>query len=327
MKFLKIIAVLLLTALPSFASTPNVQGRWEFATLSGDTPTQLNSSGQSTLSTYLLQSGSTITNVVANTTTNYLDDVYSYNNSVITGTAHSNGTVTLQLVITNPDHTTVTFNYSGTVGTYTQHGANATTLTGSYTSTGRYTTGGNFVATYFPDFSGSTYSGSLDGPDQGSGPTQVPASFFIQTKADHTLAISNLVLGAPLAACFAPPFHVINDPNYPLVPTAASGVGLSIYLQDSVGGQIWFNAFSTLQNPDSLGNPVPAALDEVYDSQSYPNSGLGNLGTNNQYEVYYGITTNNSCNGLGGGDAPFTPVPDKHNHGKHEPRKHHGDRR
>lgn len=326
---LLVVALLFAVFIPSAFAQTNIQGRWEFATLSGDTPTQLNQMGQSTLSTYLVQSGSNVTNLPAVTTDNYLDDSYAYNNDVITGTAHSgsNG-IQLKLVITNPDGSKVTFNYSGTVGTYTQHGANATTITGTYTSNGRYTTGGNFVATFFPDFPGSTYSGSLDGPDTGTGPTQVPASFYIKTNADHSISISNLTLGAPLAACFTPPFHVINDPNFPLSQTSAVGVSMQIYLQDSVGGQIWFNSFSTLQNADSLGNPMPAALDEVYgDGQPYPNSGLSYVGTNSQYEVYYGITTNNSCNGLGGGDAPFVQTPEKHKREKNEPRKHHGDRR
>lgn len=311
------------------ASTPNVQGRWEFVTLTGDTPTQMNQSGQSTLSTYLLQNGSTITNLPALTSDAYMDDVYCYNNDVITGTANSNGTVTLKLVITNPDNSKVTMNFTGTVGAYTQHGAEATTITGTYTSNGKYTTGGNFVATFFPDFTGVTYSGTLDGPDTGTGPTQVPASFTIQTKADHTLSITNVNIGAPLNACFTPPFHVINDPNFPLAPTSAAGILMDIYLQDSVGGQIWFNSFSTLQATDALGNPISAALDELYgDGQPYPSTGQGYVGTNTQYEVYYGITTNNSCNGLGGGDAPFVAQPTRH--GRHqgdEPRKHRGHRR
>lgn len=314
--FLATLALGLLATIAS-ASTPNVQGRWEFVTLTGDTPTQLNQAGQSTLSTYLLQSGSTITNIEANTTDTYMDDVNSYNNDVITGTAHSTGVVNLTLVITNSPSSKVTINFTGTVSNYTQHGANATVMTGTYTSNGQYTTGGNFVATYFPDFTGATYSGTLDGPDTGSGPTQVSASFSIQTKSDHTLSIGNFTLGEPLAACFVPPFHVINDPNYPLSQTSATGVNFQVYLQDSVGGQIWMNAYSILSD-----GVTPAALDyESAPGVSYPTSNLGAVGTNNTYEVFYGITTNNSCNGLGGGDAPFQAQVPKHK--REEKRLHH----
>ena len=309
--FATLVMALFMSLAPARAATPQVQGRWEFVTLTGDTSAQLNNSGQSVMSTYLLQSGSAITNIVPLTTDAYLDDQVGYNNDVITGTANNNGTVTLKLVITNSPTNKVTLNFTGTVSTYTQHGANATVLTGTYTSDGQYTTGGNFVATFFPDFTGQAYSGALDGPDTGSGPVEVPASFTMAMNADHTLKVTNFTVSAPLAACFVPPFHTINDPNYPAIPTNASGMGISIYLQDSVGGKIWLNGYSILADGKNT-----AALDEVYgDGTAYPNNGLGAVGTNNTYEVYYGITTNNSCNGLGGGDAPFQVQIPKHHRG------------
>lgn len=324
MKFRTAIAALVLSMLATFASasTPNVQGRWEFVTLTGDTPAQLNQSGQSVLSTYLLQSGSTITNIKNVTTDYFLDDQIGYNTVVITGTANSNNTVSLKVVFNNSATDKPTFNYTGTYSTSSGY----TKLTGTYTSTGQYTTGGNFVATFFPDFNGQTYSGSLDGPDTGSGPVEVPASFTMAMNADHTLKVTNFQVSAPLAACFVPPFHTINDPDprFSQIPTNASGVSISIYLQDSVGGQIWLNGYSILSDGKNT-----AALDELYgDGTAYPTSGLGSVGTNDRYEVYYGISTNNSCNGYGGGDAPFVPTVEKnHRHERSDnDRRHHGRR-
>jgi len=303
------------------ASTPNVQGRWEFVTLTGDTPTQLNQSGQSVLSTYLLQSGSTITNIKNVTTDFFLDDAVGYNTVVITGTANLNGTVNLTVVFNNSATNKPTLNYTGTYSTSSGY----TKLTGSFTSTGQYTTNGTFVATFFPDFTGQSYSGALDGPDTGSGPTEVPASFTMAMNSDHTLKVTNFQVSAPLAACFVPPFHTINDPDprFSGTPTNASGVSISIYLEDTVGGKIWLNGYSILGDGKNT-----AAFGELYgDGTAYPTTGLGSVGTNNTYEVYYGITTNNSCNGLGGGDAPFqVQVPRTHRHvdGDHDrDRRHH----
>ena len=309
MKFLKAIAILLLAAIPSFASVPNVQGRFEFVTLSGDSPTQISEMGQSSISTYLLQNGNTITNIPSITTDTLLDDGFSYNNDIASGTVNSSGKVTLTFTITNLDKSKIVLVYTGTLGTYSSHGADATVINGTYTSTGRYTTGGSFVATFFPDFTGVTYSGSLDSPDvAGSGgPSEVPASFSILTNADHSVTISNFQVSAPLKSCFVPPFHTINSPDFPLFFTNASGVGLSVYLQDSVGNHIWLNAYSTLQDGENS-----AALDELFDGSSYPNSQLGNVGTNNLIYVSYGITSNNSCNGYGGGDTPFHVESKKH---------------
>jgi len=321
-----VFAILLLSAIAVHAQTFQ-SGRFEFVTNSGDTTAQL-ASGQSTLSTYLILNGTQITNNAAITTDTYLDDTVNYNNDVITGSTSNGGrNVSLKLVITNSASNKVTINFSGSLSTYTSHGADATIISGTFTSNGTYTANGTFTATYFPPFTGSTYSGSLDAPDSGSGPVAVPASFTIATGSNGALTITNFTVSAPLASCFVGPFHEIADPNFPLFITSASGMGLNIYLQDTKGTTIWLNAYSILGNNDSDGNPVPAALDEkVGDGTNYPSSGLGNLGTNSTYEVFYGIS-GGSCDGFGGGDSPFQAVPEKGK--KHDkPRHEHGrDRR
>ena len=47
--------------------TANVQGRWSFVITSGDGPQQLADWGQSSIDTYILQSGSTLSNVAPET--------------------------------------------------------------------------------------------------------------------------------------------------------------------------------------------------------------------------------------------------------------------
>ncbi len=308
----KIFAIAVLALLGTAASAQTFKsGRYEFATTTGDTSAQLSDSGQCTISTYLILIGTSITNDVTITTDTFLDDVVNYNNDVITGSTSNGGKdVSLKLVITNSATNKVTLNYTGTMSTVD----GATVITGSFTSNGEYTGNGTFAATYFPDFSGQKYSGTLDGPDNGGVATNATTSFNIATNSDHSVTVTNFQVGPPLTACFTPPFHTIPDPNQPLFVTAASGVALTIYLQDSVGGQIWLNAYST--QTDGL---TPAALDELYLVGTPLPSPASNIGTNNTYTVYYGITTNNSCNGIGGGDSPFVPVPEKHEH-KH--RKH-----
>jgi hypothetical protein len=277
---------------------PNIQGRWEFVIDTGDSQSQqLNVMGQSTLSTYLIQSGSNIGNDVPDTYTTFAADEYVYANTVITGTVTRQGNVTLTATTTNPDKTSFKYVFSGAL----DEEDGAITLEGTYTSTAWSSNGhGKFTATFFPDFSNVTYAGSFNGPDVGDGPVDVPASFTINTLPDHTVSISNLKLGQPLAACFQPPFHVQNDPNFPLSHSAADGLALEVYLVDSVGGELWLNGYAVQKDGFS-----PAALNELYDPTTPLPKNLSQTGSNDEYVIWYGITTNNSCSGLGGGDSPF----------------------
>lgn len=314
-----ILAVLNLV-LVMVAGAQSIQGRWEIVHTSGDTSTQLNEAGQSSVSTYLLQSGTKITNLPALTTDTLIDDQYSYNNDVITGTvstSHGTTSVALKLVITNPDKSTVTLNYTGTLSTDSSHGADASVIEGTYTSTGKYTTGGNFVATLFPDFQNVNYSGGLEGPDDvGTGPSDIPVSFQLNTNSSHTLTLTNLSIGgrsypAGLAGCFdTEHFSTVVDPNYPLAPSAAAGVTLSIYLQDRNGVQLWLSGYAVLS--DGVNS---AALDELYTSGSYPTSpnSNSNVGQNSELVFVYGLTGGN-CDGAGGGDSGFTPTRTRHEH-------------
>src|SRR5215469_1214087 len=319
---LKVIAFILLelavyAAAANAQQIPNIQGRWEFVTVTGDSPTQLNDMGQSTISTYLLQSGNTITNNVPMTSDTFADDEYDYNNSVFTGSITKQGNITLKYTHTNPDGTSFTYNYSGQLRD--ADGDNPLRITGTYTTTSWTSSGsGNFVATFFPDFTNINYTGALEGPDMpgSTGPSNVAMSFTLNTNPDHSVTLTNINIGQPLAACFVPPITSTNDPNFPLVPTSAAGVAASFYLIDSVGNRMFMSGYFT--EPDGL---TPAALDEIYFPGEQTSSTVY-AGTNKMMVAVYSIDSNNSCNGYGGGDTPFQPVPDKHQ--KHEHKKHHG---
>jgi hypothetical protein len=298
---------------------PNIQGRWEFVITTGDSQNQLNNMGQSSISTYLLQTGSVVTNNVPMTTDNILADTYVYDNGTFTGTINKQDNVVLTYTVVNqPGDGQPTFNYVFT-GTFKERDSdNPKRITGTYTSTADSSTGsGDFIATFFPDFKNVTYSGGFVAPlGEGAGPYDVPAIITLNTNADHSVSVTNLSIGGSLAACFVPPFTTVNDPNFPLVPTDAAGVGVNLYVRDSVGTQL--SILGYFVEPDGFS---PAALQENYGNPLPTNTSYA--GTNTELLLWYGITSNNSCNGYGGGDNPFHRVPESHKstqkpgHGKH----------
>lgn len=329
----------LVNAVLSISSTgsqsPSIQGRWEFAITSGDTAVQVTEMGPSTVSAYLLQSGSSLTNIPAfNTDTFYCDTSVNGNTSVTNSSIDAAGNVSITFTTTEADSPTFQHVFTGVLTT----GA-PKVITGTYQrSAGGCTQGslgtgapdGNFTATYFPDPSG-TWSGDFQGPDAGGfGPTEVPATFTLTTNSDKTLSgtvDASLLKSSGGVACFTG--IVTLQPWMAQGVSQTSGVGLELFGADLSGNTLWVNAYSS--NPDgSL-----AAVGE--DNPTDGSSGTINDGTNNSYTAFYGIS-GGACDGMGGGDAPFQlatksgnphkkdPEPPKKQHGKYHQHRFHGHR-
>src|SRR5215468_4494415 len=101
MKKLFLALLISLVGLSASASNlPSLQGRWEFVITSGDGLPQVNAGFQSTISTYLVQTGNSITNLPALTTDTILADLSDYNNGVFTGSVTKSNNVTLTYTVT-----------------------------------------------------------------------------------------------------------------------------------------------------------------------------------------------------------------------------------
>jgi hypothetical protein len=288
-------------------SPSNIEGRWEFAITSGDTAAQLNSMGQATISTYLLQSGAEITNISNLTTDNIACDFIGNGNiTVSTGTIDLQGNVTITFSVTLPDQSSFQYAFTGALNAGTP-----TTITGTYQrSAGGCTQGslgtssgpdGNFAATYFPDLSG-TWNGAFD-PVTGVGQAAVPATFTLTTNSDKSLSgtvtASTLTALDGITACFSGPITL------QALPEGVSrqwGIGLQLFGMDANGTRLMVIGWAT--NPD--GSTAAVGEDDPADGSN----GTVNDGSNNAYTAYYGIS-GGPCDGLGGGDAPFLLVTHK----------------
>ena len=300
-------------------------GRWEFVVTSGDTQTQLDDMGQTSFSTYLSLSGTALSGD-SQQTTNNSDAEINCCDDTVTGTfTRHNNTTTAVVEFSIPENSSygqVAFNYTFT-GTYNANPSNSNgpTITGTYTTNAgpTYSNGsGTFVATWFPDFPATAqpYLGGLAGPDDGTGPTDVPTMLTLGTNPtshDLTGTVSIPGLTNNGVACFAGPLTIQTVDNPALLGAGggpngvgipfASGVGILIFAQDSAGTQLLLFGYSAKPNGNS------AAVDESY-LVATDNDGdktTTDNGTNNELILYYGIT-GGPCDGFGGGDAPFHPV-------------------
>jgi hypothetical protein len=321
--FVLLILALLIATSVNAQTAPN--GRWEFAVTSGDTVYQLNNMGQTTFSTYLTLSGTTLTGNSQETTNTSLAESRCCNDTV-TGTYISmKGVTTVILAFAVPANSLgqAAFNYTFT-GTYNAKPNNSggPTITGTYTTTAgsTFSNGGTFTATWFPNFptTPEEFMGTLDGPDMGAGATNVPATVYLGTNSSNHLTGSVIVPGLTNAngmACFAGALTIqtVNNslavgtggaPNTLGVPFA-SGVGISVFAQDSAGTQIWLNGYAAKPNNDS------AAVGENFlTATDTGSSTTTDNGTNNNIIFFYGVS-GGPCDGLGGGDAPFHPIKKK----------------
>jgi hypothetical protein len=353
----KLSGLMTLVLIAVFSAPANAQtapnGRWEFAVTSGDTQYQLDQAGQVTFSTYLALSGTVLTGNSQQTTNTSAAELYCCND-MVTGTFTKHGstqTAVIQFAIpANSSTGQAAFGYTFT-GTYNPNPSNSggPTITGTYTTNVNpaFSNGsGTFVATWFPDFPSTPqlYMGGLTGPDEGSGPTDVPTMITLgANKTTHILIGTVSIAGAPHdgtlgipglsnngLSCFVGPLTIQTVTNPALMGVGgapngigvpfASGVGISIYAQDSAGTQLSLVGFAVKPNGNSaaVGESYLTATDDDGDTTT------ANNGTNNELVLYYGIT-GGPCDGFGGGDAPFHPVVKHDRHDK--PEHHRGDRR
>lgn len=302
------------------AAVPVIQGRWQFAVTSGDTQVQLDSMGQSTFVTYLLQNGNALTNIVNFTTDTVACDLQSRDNvTVSNSTVDDLGNVTVIFTVTLIDQPAFQYVFKGLLAVGPPR-----VITGTYQMTaggctqgslGTDTPDGTFTATYFPDLAG-TWAGAFDAPSLGSGPTNVPATFTLTTNADKTLSgtvsspgLTNSDGTACLAGTVTLQTGMIEGISY------SAGFAFDLFGTDSNGTRFWVIADAT--NPD--GSSAAVGMDNP---AAPGNTGTVNDGTNNSYEAFYAIF-GGPCDGLGGADAPFqllTPL-------EKAPKRGHGHRR
>ena len=307
-------------------------GRWEFVVTSGDTQYALDVMGQATFSTYLSLSGTTLSGDSQQTTNTTAAEIYCCNDTVAGTFTKHNGTTTAMVEFSVPTNSSIgqlAFNYTFT-GTYNANPKNSAgpTITGTYTTnvSSAYSNGsGTFVATWFPDFAATpqSYIGGLAGPDDGSGPSDVPTVLTLGTNpSTHDLigTVSIPGLMSDGAACFVGPLTIQTVDNPALLGVGggangvgvpfASGVSINLFAQDSAGTQLSLFGYSA--KPD--GNSAAVDESSLTDTDSDGDTTTTDNGTNNELILYYGIT-GGPCDGFGGGDSPFHPVK-KHEHQK-----------
>lgn len=319
-----LVANLVLFVLAATAQSVQPNGRWEFVVTSGDTPLQLNELGQTTFSTYLLLNGTTLSGYDSNyyTTSFTGAEVYCCQESV-SGTFITSGGVTTATVTFSaaansyPGQGAFTYTFTGT---YNPHpcDSHGPTITGTYTTTGvavNYSTGGSFVATWFPDFhpTREEYVGGLS-PDVGNGPTDIPTIIHLGTNAQHELigTITTSLQNSSGVSCFVGPLTIGNTPSV----SYASGVELQVNATDQDGNQLWLLGYSAAPNGDSaavgenyLCDDTNNCTDDGGTQLSGPNA--VNNGTNNELIFFYTVT-GGPCDGLGGPDSPFHVVKNTH---------------
>jgi len=325
LRALVLVALCFLPATVTMAVNPVAQGRWEFAITSGDPTSQTDAMGQSTISTYLLQSGSTLTNIVGFTTDTIACDTASQGNVTAVGSIDGSNNVVITFTFAVPSGN-FQFAFTGVLSPGT--GSSPTTITGTYQRTaggctqgnlGSGTPDGDFAATYFPDLTG-TYIGAFDAEPGTSGPSSVPATLTLTTNADETLSgtvSATGLINSDSVACLSG--VVTLQTGMPEGVSYAAGVAFQLWGRDTNGTSLWVLGWAT--NPDSS----TAAVGE--DDPADGTNGTINDGTNNTYTAYYGIS-GGPCDGYGGGDAPFHLVThkkskkierhDPHRHGRYE---------
>lgn len=299
--------VCLLTAGVASATIPDIHGRWEFAITTGDTSLQLADMGQSTFSTYLLQSGTALTNIPQFTTDTVACDTQSNNNVTVSNSSiDASGNVVVDFTVALDGQSPFHYVFTGVlavgpptviVGTYQRTASGCT-----QGNLGTGTKDGDFTATWFPDLAG-TWVGAFDSPDVGAALAPVPATFVLTTNPDKTLSgtvSAPTLVDASSNVCLSSTVHL--QSNMVEGVSQSAGVYFELFGTTDDGlTRVWVNATAT--NPDGS----TAAVGEDNPAHVSPLSGTSNDGTNNSYTALYGIT-GGPCDGLGGGDAPFMLV-------------------
>jgi hypothetical protein len=297
-----VIAVIigLLAPLLSMAAdgVPNIAGRWDFKVTTGDTEIQLNDMGNTEFETYLLQNGNTLSDIVLPTTDTTACDNISDSNVSASGTVSGNGNVTTVFTITG-NGAPFTFTFAGKLS------KDGLMMTGTWTTTATCSAAagahGNFQAWKYADISG-LYTGAFDGPDMGTGPTQIPASINFVTESDKSVG----------GFIDAPQFTLDGTPNSPACFVPFSD-GHTLHL---ISGYAAFAGVPLPQVSQQAGYGIEIFAVDAAGNQFFGLGGNMNQdGSHGPYTIDYGIA-GGSCHGLGGGNAFFTKVK---KHGKEKP--------
>jgi hypothetical protein len=294
---------------------PNLNGRWDFAVTTGDPQSQLNSFGQTRFSTYLVQTGGTLNNLVPLTTDTSECDLIAFNNVMVpSGTVDHRGHVKIVFNVDNgAGQSPFQYVFTGEFQTegHSEHHA-LLTISGTYQKTaGGCTQGslgtshadGEFVATHFPDMNG-TWAGVFDDATGVPDPPDIPATMNLTTLVDHSIS-GTITVGAMTnssgAACFDGPITLTSGDT----GSVAWGINIELFGQDKDGTQIFVFAFPT--NPD--GSIAAVGQDNPSDGRD----GTVNDGTNRELDVTFDIT-GGPCDGFSGPDESFSQI-HKHKNG------------
>ena len=301
---------------------PNLQGRWEFAVTTGDGPSQLASFGQTAFSTYLLQNGNSLTNIVNFTTDTSECDTIAFDDvTVANSSVDHKGNVTVAFTVGNGGGLTQTpfqFVFTGILhpgDSDRDRDDKPETITGTYQKTaggctqGSLGTGhpdGEFVATHFPDANG-IWVGALDDPTSTTSDSDVPAAIRLNTLGDHSLSgtiFAPTLVNAGGVACFD---GRVKLDSGQATGSFASGVTIQLFGQDKNGTQVF--AFIFASNRD--GSPAAVGEDNPKDGRK----GTANDGTDEELDVSYDIT-GGPCDGFVGNDDTFKLLFKHEHHGR-----------
>jgi hypothetical protein len=355
-----LVVLVAVSAFPVMVRAQVPVGRWEIVHTSGDSAAQTNLYPGG-FSTYLYSDGTGDASSTASNSICVMSD-YSVAPSWI-----SSGENDYQITLAvNNDGLgpNVTFIYSGTYNANTSVPGDSNlqipAITGTYyasgdasaCSTATEASPGNFVATFLPDLSSGSSTGSLDGNDtQGGTPfdNAVNATINFSTPPTPGEIAGTVTLGANptlnMIPCFATTSGVPNALTIDASQSNQAGISNAIYAQgfDPQGNATTLvlqgfsaNLYTTSNNTDPTADPITttewaagAAIGEddpdPGNTQGIGIQGVENDGTNNVLVEYYNVV-GGACDGAGGSDAPFhflsgTPLP-KHGR-KHHHRRHH----
>jgi hypothetical protein len=358
---LRVILLLAVFAVPPIAGAQVPAGRWEIVHMTGDTSAQTNLYPGG-FSTYLYSDGTGNTSA---TVANSICVIDANGSNVVPSWTGVGGEV-FQITITVDNlglGPNFSFVYTGTYNPDTPVPGDATleipTISGTYYYTGdasacssaTETSPGTFVATFFPDLSSGSSTGSLDATQTDGGtPFDASVTATISFTAPPTVGeISGTVSVSPNptfggTACFAATGGVPNALT--IAPSSSNEAGIfnTIYAQgfDPQGNATTLvlqgysvNLYTTDNNTDTTSAyqltsdewAVPAAIGEddpdTEGTQGIGTTGVQDDGTNDVLLEFYNVI-GGACDGAGGSDAPFhslsgAPVP-KHHNKRHHPK-------
>jgi hypothetical protein len=358
-----LLALLAASVIPGTALAQVPAGRWEIVHTSGDSTAQTNMYPGG-FSTYLYSGG---TGDTASTTSNSICVVDETVSNVVPSWTSLEGEV-FQITITVNNQglgPNFSFVYTGTYNALTPVPGDLTleipAISGTYYYTGNASacstateaTPGTFVATFLPDLTSGSTSGTLDGNDTQDGTpfdTAVGATmtFSAPPTAGELAGTVSLATNPTLGgkACFATTSGTPNPLTINSSLSTEAGIFEYVYAQglDSQGNATTLflqgysaNLYTTTNNTDVTANQMTsdewaagAAIGEddpdTEGTQGIGTTGVQNDGSNNAIVVFYSVI-GGVCDGAGGYDAPFhflsgTPIRNHHNqhHRKHHPR-------